>query len=249
MRSPVLSEVLRPSIRGRPQCLPDCGSTLPSSIARPGGDRAALGHTGMLRTDAMDSSENPYMSDEMVEGVISRVIVALSRRTRLAALMCDEFEDRRQIERGTRLMTLSTSAVAVCCRSNSSRSRVLACTSSNRRTFSMAMTAWSAKVGAASSAAVKGRGSVRVTSTTRLRRRCASSGECSELRYGAQSRQFAIKGGTSSRFRVGNSTLPPLQSLNQHNSVTGRGCDALRAWSASGFKRVTRPTGAHRRRR
>ena len=45
-----------------------------------------------------------------------------------------------------RLMTFSTSAVAVCCCSASVRSRVRACTSSNRRTFSIAMTAWSAKV-------------------------------------------------------------------------------------------------------
>ena len=43
-------------------------------------------------------------------------------------------------------MTLSTSDVAVCCSSNSESSRVRACTSSNSRTFSMAITAWSAKV-------------------------------------------------------------------------------------------------------
>ena len=43
-------------------------------------------------------------------------------------------------------MTFSTSEVAVCCSSDSERSRVRACTSSNSRTFSMAITAWSAKV-------------------------------------------------------------------------------------------------------
>ena len=43
-------------------------------------------------------------------------------------------------------MTFSTSAVAVCCSSDSVRSRVLACTSLNSRTFSIAITAWSAKV-------------------------------------------------------------------------------------------------------
>ena len=43
-------------------------------------------------------------------------------------------------------MTFSTSAVAVCCCSASARSRVRACTSSNSRTFSIAITAWSAKV-------------------------------------------------------------------------------------------------------
>ena len=41
---------------------------------------------------------------------------------------------------------LSTSDVAVCCSSDSVRSRVRACTSSNSRTFSIAITAWSAKV-------------------------------------------------------------------------------------------------------
>ena len=45
-----------------------------------------------------------------------------------------------------RLMTLSTSAVAVCCCSDSRRSSVRARTSSNSRTFSIAITAWSAKV-------------------------------------------------------------------------------------------------------
>ena len=43
-------------------------------------------------------------------------------------------------------MTRSTSEVAVCCSSASLSSRVRACTSSNSRTFSMAITAWSANV-------------------------------------------------------------------------------------------------------
>ena len=43
-------------------------------------------------------------------------------------------------------MTCSTSEVAVCCSSASESSRVRACTSSNSRTFSIAITAWSAKV-------------------------------------------------------------------------------------------------------
>ena len=44
------------------------------------------------------------------------------------------------------LMTSSTSEVAVCCSSDSVRSRVFACTSSNSRTLPIAITAWSAKV-------------------------------------------------------------------------------------------------------
>ena len=43
-------------------------------------------------------------------------------------------------------MTSRTSEVAVCCSSDSVRSRVVACRSSNSRTFSIAITAWSAKV-------------------------------------------------------------------------------------------------------
>src|SRR4051812_6524351 len=45
-----------------------------------------------------------------------------------------------------RLMTWSTSEVAICCSRDSLSSSVRACTSSNSRTFSIAMTAWSAKV-------------------------------------------------------------------------------------------------------
>ena len=43
-------------------------------------------------------------------------------------------------------MTLKTSEVAVCCSNASVNSVVRACTSSNSRVFSMAITAWSAKV-------------------------------------------------------------------------------------------------------
>ena len=43
-------------------------------------------------------------------------------------------------------ITCSTSEVAVCCSNASESSRVRACTSSNSRAFSIAITAWSAKV-------------------------------------------------------------------------------------------------------
>ena len=49
-----------------------------------------------------------------------------------------------------RLITLSTSAMAVCCWSASATSSVRACNSSNSRTFSIAITAWSAKVSTSS---------------------------------------------------------------------------------------------------
>src|SRR6266487_3021049 len=45
-----------------------------------------------------------------------------------------------------RLITLSTSAVVVCCTNRSLHARLRACTSPNKRTVSMAMTAWSANV-------------------------------------------------------------------------------------------------------
>ena len=54
-------------------------------------------------------------------------------------------EHRLEVD-AERLMTWSTSAVAVCCSSASSDARFAACTSSKSRTFSMAITAWSAKV-------------------------------------------------------------------------------------------------------
>ena len=47
---------------------------------------------------------------------------------------------------GDELMTSRTSEVAVCCSSDSLSSCVRFCTSSNSRTFSIAITAWSAKV-------------------------------------------------------------------------------------------------------
>ena len=51
---------------------------------------------------------------------------------------------------GARLMTLRTSLVAVWYSSDSCSSRVRACTSSKRRAFSIAITAWSAKVSTSS---------------------------------------------------------------------------------------------------
>ncbi len=47
---------------------------------------------------------------------------------------------------GELLMTRRISLVAVCCSSASVSARLRACSSVNRRTFSIAMTAWSAKI-------------------------------------------------------------------------------------------------------
>ena len=59
------------------------------------------------------------------------------------------FGDRLEtgwISVGEAAITRRIAPVAVCCSSASVTSRLRACTSSNRRTFSMAITAWSAKV-------------------------------------------------------------------------------------------------------
>ena len=63
---------------------------------------------------------------------------------------------------GELLMTRRISLVAVCCSSDSVSSRFRASSSLKRRTFSMAMTAWSAKVSTSAIwLSVKGRTSVR----------------------------------------------------------------------------------------
>ena len=53
-----------------------------------------------------------------------------------------------QFRRRTELITLNTSAVAVCCSRDLLNSAVRFCSASKSRTFSMAITAWSAKVSA-----------------------------------------------------------------------------------------------------
>ncbi len=59
-------------------------------------------------------------------------------------------------------MALRISAVAVCCSRDSVRARLRTCSSWNRRTFSIAITAWSAKVSSSATCwSVKGRASVR----------------------------------------------------------------------------------------
>src|SRR5262249_48545141 len=67
---------------------------------------------------------------------------ALQRRPADSTSVCST-DFRSKVER---LMTLSTSAVAVCCWRDSLNSSVRAFTSSNSRAFSIAITAWSAKV-------------------------------------------------------------------------------------------------------
>ena len=87
----------------------------------------------------------PFAATQSYAPSSSRNMIA---RLGLAQPRCrldDRVEHRLQLD-GERLITLSTSLVAVWYSSDSVSSRVRACTSSNSRAFSMAITAWSAKV-------------------------------------------------------------------------------------------------------
>src|SRR5262245_13717899 len=73
--------------------------------------------------------------------------------TRASSTFCTSSADR--------LMTFKTSAVAVCCSRLSVSSRLLACSASNSRAFSMAMTAWSAN-DSTSATCLSSNGAIRV---------------------------------------------------------------------------------------
>ena len=80
-------------------------------------------------------------------------------------------------------ITSSTSDVAFCCSSDSDSSRVRACTSSKSRTFSIAITAWSAKVVTSSiSLSVNGATIDRVSAITPIGAPSRSSGTPSIVR-------------------------------------------------------------------
>ena len=82
----------------------------------------------------------------MDRAVYTALIMSTSDSTDLHAFPTIAFERRRQVGRrgGDHLQDLATSRSAV--QATPRDRRVLACTSSNSRTFSMAITAWSAKV-------------------------------------------------------------------------------------------------------
>ena len=73
-------------------------------------------------------------------------ILALSPAPQIRVALASMVSNTSSSSPGELLMTCSTSDVAVCCSSDSVSSFVRACTSSKSRTFSMAITAWSAKV-------------------------------------------------------------------------------------------------------
>ena len=86
-------------------------------------------------------------------------------------------------------MTCNTSEVAVCCSNASESSRVRACTSSNSRTFSIAITAWSAKVWTSSIClSVNGCTSARANTSTPINLPSRSIGTPSRVRPAATPR-------------------------------------------------------------
>ena len=97
-------------------------------------------------------------------------------------------------------MTWSTSDVAVCCSSDSVSSRVRCCSASNSRVFSMAITAWSAKVFTSSIClSVKGRRVDRTSAITPTGVPSLRSGTPSIVRY---SPSFAVSNRYSGSLNV-----------------------------------------------
>ena len=103
---------------------------------------------------------------------------------------------------GELLMTRRISAVAVCCSSDSVSSRLRACSSLKSRTFSIAITAWSAKVlSNAISFSLNGAGLARITRIAPSALPSRSSGAaaaartpmCSKLCRGASPTQSSAK--------------------------------------------------------
>ena len=135
------------------------------------------------------------------------------------------------------LMTRRISPVAVCCSSDSARSVFLASSSLNSRTFSMAMTAWSAKVcRSATSRSAKAPGSRRDTTMAPIASPSRSIGTVNRFRIPnsrPSSREISRAEGSSvsgtsntERVRI---AIPGVESMS-----TGRGYRARTAASASG---------------
>ena len=132
--------------RRLPPDVGECGPPAWSTVTRP---------SGMLRVRWDRRAERASKSSESACGV--PCMRPHGKRPALAAAIAElgladarrvlqhGLEHRLQLA-GRAEMTCSTSEVAVCCSSASESSRVRACTSSNSRTFSIAITAWSAKV-------------------------------------------------------------------------------------------------------
>ena len=101
-------------------------------------------HAG-FRVAVCDQVEVPALAKGLVRREVTRVITPEFPRTSLTALVtiasntgCTSVCER--------LMTRRMSLVAVCVSSAVASSRLLVCNSVNSRTFSIAITAWSAKV-------------------------------------------------------------------------------------------------------
>ena len=122
-------------------------------------------------------------------------------------------------------MTCSTSEVAVCCSSASESSRVRACTSSNSRTFSIAITAWSAKVVTSSIClSVKGRMVLRCKVMTPIGIPSRSSGTPSMVR-----RPPIFGSSDQLVFRIGQHVGNVDDSALQHGAPGNRASSRLAA--------------------
>ena len=123
---------------------------------------------------------------------------------------------------GDWLITRRMSLVAVCCSSASVRSRLRASSSLNSRTFSMAITAWSANVCSSATARRRnGPGSGRPTAMAPSARPSRSSGTASTLRN------------PPTRGRLGDHVLGVGQDVRDHADAAGRdrpGRGRVAAW-------------------
>ena len=123
-------------------------------------------------------------------------------------------------------MTAQISLVAVCCSSASVSSRLRASSSVNSRTFSMAMTAWSAKVWS-SAICLSVNGSDLASATARSRRWRALA----EQRHGQR--------------RRGNPTCARCAAIGYSGSA-GRSCDVDRPAGRGSARPVIDPGRRHR---
>ena len=130
---------------------------------------------------------------------------------------------------GELLMTFKISAVAVCCSSASVTSALRACSSLNSRTFSIAITAWSAKVlSSLICLSVKGRTSRRritiapIASSSRNQRRNEKS-----PMLGEQPTRVLL-----AHLRLG--VVGDMQRLSIEYCATDNGCSRYFAWRQGG---------------
>src|SRR6266566_1832322 len=152
------SEALSAMCTARPSI-----ATRPVTDPRPGTSGFPSRNSRKWRAAALASGEKPIAAPTRYTSPSRRKIAPYAASQSRAAVSATVSRTgwRSNLER---LMTFSTSLIAVWYSSDSVSSRLRACTSSNNRTVSMAITAWSAKVLRSSTcASAKNPGSLRAT--------------------------------------------------------------------------------------